>query len=131
MMPTDPTRDEPARLDKWLWAARFFKTRSLATEAVNGGRVHRNGARCKPGVVLRIGDTLRVRRGTMEQEVIVRALSSRRGPAKVAVTLYEETAASLANREKVAQVMQSMPRPESGGRPTKRQRRDYDRLSGG
>ncbi len=122
--------EEKTRLDKWLWAARFYKTRTLATDAVNGGHVHLNGSRSKPGRALNIGETVSIRKGPFEHRVIVRALSNRRGPAKVAVTLYEETPESIAKRERVAQGMKSMLRPITGGRPTKRQRRDYVRIRG-
>ncbi len=122
--------EEKYRLDKWLWAARFFKTRTLATDAVNGGHVHLNGSRSKPGRNLRIGESITIRKGPYEYQVIVRDLSNRRGPAKVAVTLYEESPESVAKRERVAQGMKSMLRPITGGRPTKRQRRDYARIRG-
>lgn len=87
------------RIDKWLWAARFFKTRSMATKAVNGGRVHVNGARVKPARNVEIGDQLRISRDQVEFTVIVQDLAHRRGPASVARTLYEETADSITARE--------------------------------
>src|SRR5918912_37935 len=79
------------RLDKWLWAARFFKTRSLAAEAIAGGKVQVNGERAKPARELKPGDTVRVRQGELEKEVLVRELSARRGPAAAAAALYDET----------------------------------------
>lgn len=87
------------RIDKWLWAARFFKTRSAAAQAVAGGRVHLNGGRVKPAKTVQVGDTLRIHRGEEEFVVTVLALSGRRGPATVARTLYEESEASLRARE--------------------------------
>src|SRR5690348_15472461 len=93
--------DEDVRLDKWLWAARFFKTRSLATEAVDGGKVELNGLRPKPSKVLKVGDQLRIRLGPFIHAVTVRALSARRGPASAAALLYEESPESVATREKL------------------------------
>src|SRR4051812_493890 len=90
---------EQVRIDKWLWAARFFKTRSLATDAVLGGHVQVNGARVKPAKDVRVGDTLEVRIGTVQWSLVVAGLSDKRGPASVARTLYEETAESAAARE--------------------------------
>ncbi|HEV2622652.1 MAG TPA: S4 domain-containing protein [Frateuria sp.] len=87
------------RADVWLWAARFFKTRSLAKQAIDGGKVHVNGAGCKPAKLLHAGDRIGVSRGEERMEVVVQALSERRGPAPVAQTLYRETEASLAARE--------------------------------
>ncbi len=91
---------EKTRLDRWLWAARFYKTRSLATRAVSGGLVHINGERSKPSRGVRTGDELTIRRGDIEFVVLVLGLSEKRGPAKIARTLYEETAESLLAREK-------------------------------
>ena len=96
------SQDARVRLDKWLWAARFFKTRSLATEAVSGGKVHVNDARVKPARAVQIGDTLDIRRGPYTATVVVKALSERRGPASQAVTLYEETQDSIDKREQLA-----------------------------
>src|SRR5436190_12517597 len=90
------------RLDKWLWAARFFKTRSLATEAVGGGKVEVNGERAKPSKAVRPGDEVRLRLGPYEHVMIVRRLAERRGPASIAQTLYEETQASREGRERLA-----------------------------
>lgn len=112
------------RLDKWLWAARFFKTRALATEAVAGGRVHVGGQHAKPSRSIHPGETLRIQRNSNEYIVIVRALSDRRGPAKEAALLYEETAESCQQREERAEQrrLQAI-LPRSEGRPTKQDRR--------
>jgi ribosome-associated heat shock protein Hsp15 len=118
------------RVDKWLWAARFFKTRSLATEAVLGGRVHVNGARVKPAKELRRGDELVVTVGTVRRTVRVADLADRRGPAPAAAALYVETAESVAAREAAA-LERRFARPlgaELGARPTKLDRRRLDAL---
>ena len=118
------------RVDKWLWAARFFKTRSIASEAVEGGHVEVNGERAKPAKQLKVGDELRIRVNQVTHVVHVRELSERRGPASVAQQLYEETAASRAERERLAEQRRLAPTPayEEGGRPTKRDRRDMARV---
>lgn len=119
------------RLDKWLWAARFFKTRSLATEAVAGGKVEVNGERAKPAKAVKPGDEVRVRLGPYEHTLMVRALSERRGPASVAQTLYEETAASREGRERLAAQLKLAPAAfvyEEKGRPTKKDRRELSRF---
>lgn len=120
------------RLDKWLWAARFFKTRSLAADAIAGGKVDVNGERAKRAKPLQLGDEVRVRLGPYEHHVIVRALSVRRGPASVAAGLYEETPASREAREKLALQMKSMPSffASDAGRPSKKDRREIARLKG-
>ena len=114
------------RLDKWLWAARFYKTRNIAKEAIDGGKVHLNGSRCKPGKEPKVGDELRLRVGWDEKTVIVRVLSDKRQKAEVAQQLYEETANSIARREASAEQRKALrgatPRPER--RPDKKQRRD-------
>jgi ribosome-associated heat shock protein Hsp15 len=115
------------RLDKWLWAARFFKTRTLAVEAIAGGRVSVNGEHAKPAKELKVGDQVSVRRPPFEHVVEVRALSDRRGPAAAAAALFEETAQSLARRTALAAEMKAMPQPRFKGRPTKKTRRDYER----
>ena len=116
---------ERVRLDKWLWAARFFKTRTLAAEAVAGGKVHVGGQRCKPAHIVRPGELLRIQRGHEEYLVRVAALSRQRGPASVAALLYEETAESRQRRETLREqqrlVRASAPHPV--GRPTKQDRR--------
>lgn len=113
------------RIDKWLWAARFFKTRSLAVQAVDSGKVSLNGERCKPAKEIHPGDALRVRAGESEWQVIVRELSDRRGPAGAAQKLYEETADSRIRREEQAALrkLAGEPAREIRGRPTKRNRR--------
>ena len=126
----DDADDGRVRLDKWLWAARFFKTRSLAAEAVSGGKVTMHGDRVKPARPLQAGDEISIRLGPYEHVVRVRELSSRRGPASVAATLYEETPESLAVRQKLAEQLRMAPAPlvyEEKGRPTKRNRREIDR----
>jgi ribosome-associated heat shock protein Hsp15 len=121
---------EQVRLDKWLWAARFFKTRSLATDAVAGGRVHVNDARVKPARELHVGDTVEITIGGLRRTVIVRDLSQKRGPAPVAQTLYEETPESIERRERnVAE--RKLARPlgaDLGARPTKLDRRRLEAL---
>jgi ribosome-associated heat shock protein Hsp15 len=122
----DTTRDiSSVRLDKWLWAARFFKTRPLATEAIVGGKVYLNGARAKPGRAVVVGDQLTVRRGPFVFELVVRGLASRRGPASHAVSLYEESVESRENRARISEELQvhRAHRVEQGGRPNKRDRR--------
>jgi ribosome-associated heat shock protein Hsp15 len=119
------------RVDKWLWAARFFKTRSIAAEAIAGGKVEVNGARVKPARMLQAGDEVRVRLGPFEHVVIVQGLSERRGPATMAATLYEETDASVAARARHAEQLRLAPAAfvyEDKGRPTKRDRRDLERF---
>lgn len=120
----------PVRLDKWLWAARFFKTRALAIEAVAGGKVHVNGQRVKPSRAVQLGDRVQVRKGPVELTVIVRALSAQRGPAPVARTLYEETPESVAARERLAEQrrLASAATPAPDSRPSKRDRRKIIRF---
>lgn len=123
---------EKVRLDKWLWAARFFKTRALAAEAVEGGKVDVNGDRPKRARALQVGDELRIRLGPYEHIVTVRALSDRRGPATQAAGLYQETEASRSAREARAlqlKTLHSLFGPEKG-RPTKKDRRDIEKLRG-
>jgi ribosome-associated heat shock protein Hsp15 len=115
------------RLDKWLWAARFFKTRTLAVEAIAGGRVSVNGERAKPAKEVRVGDAIAVRRPPFELFVAVKELSDKRGPAPVAATLYEETVESRAKRAAIAAEMKAAPAPRFKGRPTKKTRRDYEK----
>jgi ribosome-associated heat shock protein Hsp15 len=121
------------RVDKWLWAARFFKTRSLATEAVVGGRVHVNDARVKAAKEIAPGDTVRIRIAEVERTVVVRDVSDKRGPATVAATLYEETPASVAARERNAaeRRLARPPGADAGARPTKQARRQLDALRRG
>jgi len=118
------------RLDKWLWAARFFKTRSLAQQAVAGGRVQLNGGRTKPAHELKVGDMLDVRVADWRWELKVIALSERRGPAEEARKLYEETEASRAERQRRGDLRRWGTEPASTlkGRPTKRDRRLLEQL---
>jgi ribosome-associated heat shock protein Hsp15 len=121
---------EEVRVDKWLWAARFFRARSAATEAVLGGRVHVNGVRVKPSKAVRAGDTIEVSIGALRWTVVVDGVSDKRGPAKVAATLYSETAESVARREQ-RQLELRLARPpgaDLGERPTKQARRRLDAL---
>src|SRR6476620_2256595 len=121
---------EQVRIDKWLWAARFFKTRSAATDAVLGGRVHVNGARVKPAKDIRAGDTVQVTVDDPRREVVIVALADRRGAATVAQSLYEETPDSIARRQQRS-VERRLSRPlgaDLGARPTKQDRRRLDAL---
>jgi ribosome-associated heat shock protein Hsp15 len=118
------------RVDKWLWVARFYKTRSLATEAVAAGHVQVGGARVKPAREVRIGDTIEIRRGTFRWTVVVRALAERRGPAAEAAEMYEETPESAGAREQ-QRLERRYARPvgaDLGARPTKQDRRRLDAL---
>lgn len=115
------------RLDKWLWAARFYKTRAASVEAIEGGKVTVNGERPKPAKELRPGDTLAIRRPPYEHGIVVKALSDKRGPAVSAATLYEESAASREKRAAIAAEMKALPEPRFNGRPTKKTRRDYEK----
>ncbi len=124
--------DSTIRLDKWLWAARFYKTRSLAAEAVEGGKVQVNGERVKRAKPMRLGDEVRIRLGPYEHQIVVRELSDRRGPAADAARLYEESPASRAARDAMALQLKSLHAafvPERG-RPTKKDRREIDKLKG-
>ncbi len=118
------------RLDKWLWAARFFKTRALAATAIETGKVEVNGERAKRAKLLQVGDSLRIRLGPYYHIVTVRAVSEHRGPASIAARLYEESEEGRKSREamqlqvKAAQAMSGYDR----GRPTKKERRDIERL---
>ena len=118
------------RVDKWLWAARFYKTRGLATEAVNGGRVHVNGERVKPAKEVKEGDRVEITIDATQRVLCVRGLADKRGPAAVARTLYEETAESIAKREELT-AQRRLARPlgaDLGERPTKQARRRLDAL---
>jgi ribosome-associated heat shock protein Hsp15 len=120
------------RLDKWLWAARFFKTRSLATQAIDHGRVKLNGERVKPAREVKPGDRLDVRIGEVEWTLTVQALAMQRGPAPVAQALYEEEPASRARRQQHAldRKLAASPAAAIKGRPTKRDRRQIHRFTG-
>ena len=114
------------RLDKWLWAARFFKTRQLAIEAVTAGHVELNGERAKPAKSVRPGDDVTIRKPPYEFLLVVMAVSEKRGAATIARTLFTETAGSIAAREKLAAELRDMPAPVFKGRPTKRDRRTLE-----
>lgn len=120
------------RLDKWLWAARFFKTRSVAAEAIDGGKVHVNGERAKRSRIVRIGDRLEITRGREQFVVTVKDLSERRGPGSVAALLYEETEQSKQERKMASeqQRLNAMSSPGPDRRPTKQQRRKIIRFTG-
>lgn len=120
--------EEIIRIDKWLWAARFFKTRGLATDAVAGGLVHLNGSRVKPAKVIKPGDTLQIQREQLAMTVVIRVLPTRRGPAKEAAMLYEETAESLEERQRIQALPTATMIPVFGGRPTKKNRRTLDKI---
>jgi len=124
---------EKVRLDKWLWAARFFKTRSLAAKAITGGKVQVNGRRAKRASSLHVGDRVRVRKGPSEFQLIVRRLSERRGPASEAATLYKETPESVSERERLATLRKAAPTFEfrERGRPSKRERRQLQQFKRG
>jgi ribosome-associated heat shock protein Hsp15 len=124
--------DDHVRLDKWLWTARFYKTRSLASEAVAGGKVQVNGDRAKRARPLQIGDEVRIRQGPYQHLVVVRGLSGRRGPASEAAKLYEERPESRQAREAMALQLKTMHAAfvTEKGRPTKRDRREIERLKG-
>jgi ribosome-associated heat shock protein Hsp15 len=124
--------DRGTRLDKWLWAARFFKTRGLASQAISGGKVHLNDQRVKPSRPVRVGDELSIVRGQQHMTVVVQALSDRRGPAPVAQTLYAETDESRARRELETEQRRVLNAslPRSPGRPDKHQRHRIRQLKG-
>jgi ribosome-associated heat shock protein Hsp15 len=118
--------EDKVRIDKWLWAARFFKTRSMAAQAVTGGKVHINGARIKPARLVQPGDELRIRRGELEFIVIIQVVSEKRRPAKEAQLLYEETEASLQQRQEIREQKRLEAADKMYGpmkRPDKRSRR--------
>ena len=118
------------RLDKWLWAARFFKTRALATEAVNGGRVHLNGHRVKPGRLVHIGDALRIQRGPVLYEIIVKGINKLRRPASEMDQLYEETEASMESRQQLTEMrkLAAGTRAAPARRPNKHERKHIVRF---
>lgn len=128
---TEPASPERVRLDKWLWAARFYKTRSLATQAVEGGKVKLNGARTKPSKELKPGDRLRIHIGAYTWDITVLAISDRRGPASVARQLYAEDEASRLTRQQQVAERRLFMSPGSNlkGRPTKRARRLIHRFT--
>ncbi|HWA16957.1 MAG TPA: S4 domain-containing protein [Gemmatimonadales bacterium] len=122
--------EEKVRLDKWLWAARFYKTRALAVEGIDGGKVRVNGDRVKRAKQIGTGDAIAIRLGPYEHTVLVRGLSERRGPATEAVKLYEETAESIAGRERTAFQLKAAHAlfVDSNERPTKRDRRALEKF---
>jgi len=124
---------DSVRLDKWLWAARFFKTRAASSTAVAGGKVQVNGSRAKPAKQVQVGDNLRVRVGPYEWIVTVRAVTERRGSAKDAQLLYDESPEGHAARERLAEAHRIAPAPtyQGKGRPTKKERRELQRFEEG
>ena len=120
---------DDTRIDKWLWAARFFKTRSQATEAVSGGKVEVNGDTAKPSKAIKVGDHIRLRLGPVEYRLTVTGIGERRGSAAVAQTLYEESPDSVTQRQRIAAERRSAAAPsyEEKGRPSKKDRRDLER----
>jgi ribosome-associated heat shock protein Hsp15 len=132
-MPADAPRSDRMRIDKWLWAARFFKTRSLAAQAVEGGRARLNGERVKPSKDLKPGDVISVRSGELEWAVEVKGLSEQRGPASQAALLYFEGEDSRKRRELMLAMRKAGPQPlaDAHGRPTKRDRRRLEQFKRG
>lgn len=114
------------RLDKWLWAARFYKTRALAREMIEGGKVHYNGRRSKPGKVVELQAELTLRQGNDERTVVITAIGDQRRPASEAQAMYEETATSIEKREKnaLARKLNALTMPHPDRRPEKKERRD-------
>jgi len=123
---------EKIRVDKWLWAARFFKTRSAAAVAANGGKVHVNGQRVKSSRPIQLGDELEITRGQVQSSIVVMALSDKRGPAKLAQALFEETPESIQLRELKSQQRKLLNSSisRSQGKPDKHQRRQIRKASG-
>ena len=123
--------NQEIRLDKWLWAARFFKTRSLAAQAITGGKVEINGERAKPSRLVRLGDKLEIRRGPYEWTIAVNAVSRLRGPAQKAQLLYNESEESVHKREvTIAQIkLERPPDFDAPGRPSKRDRREIAKFT--
>jgi ribosome-associated heat shock protein Hsp15 len=121
------------RLDKWLWAARFYKTRALAREMVDGGKVHYNGQRSKPSKIVELNAQITLRQGNDERTVVVKSITEQRRPASEAMLLYEETAESIEKREKVAlaRKLNALTRPHPDRRPDKKERRDLMRFKYG
>lgn len=131
-MAQKPEEDDKVRLDKWLWAARFYKTRALAKAAIESGKVHCRGERCKPGKEPRVGDHFVLRTGFDERTVVVKALSVVRRGAPEAQTLYEETEDSIQRRQQAADLRKAGALGvTTEGRPTKKQRRQIHQLHGG
>ncbi len=124
--------DNTVRLDKWLWAARFYKTRAEAAQAIGAGKIEVNGSKAKRAKILHVGDHIRVRKGPFEFRLTVRMPSQQRGRAAQAALLYEEDPAGKVARERLAQQLRIAPAPayEGKGRPSKRDRRELERLRG-
>lgn len=122
--------DEKVRLDKWLWAARFFRTRTLARQAIDGGKIHIDGERGKPGKAMAVGMQVEIRKGVDKWTVDVTGLSSKRGSAKIAQTLYEETEISKSLREEASaqRKLEHQITPIPQGRPSKKERRDLQKF---
>ena len=118
---------DAVRIDKWLWVARFFKTRQLSIDAINAGRVEVNGERVKPSKSIKPGDHLLLRKPPVEYQLVVTAVAEKRGSAVIAKTLFVESAESVAVREKVVAELRDMPPPLFRGRPTKKDRRTLER----
>ncbi|TCV93667.1 ribosome-associated heat shock protein Hsp15 [Biostraticola tofi] len=133
MKNSDKDQEQALRLDKWLWAARFYKTRAIAREMIEGGKVHYNGQRTKPGKVVETGARLTLRQGNEERTVEVLALTAQRRPAKDAQLLYSETAESIVKREKVAvaRKMNALTMPHPDRRPDKKERRNLIKFKHG
>ncbi len=131
-MAVDHLSDGKCRLDKWLWAARFYKTRSLATDAIDGGKIHVDGDRVKPAKEVRVGQVIQIRRKELDMEVVVKALSVTRRGAPEAALLYDETSESAAKRDNAAVTREAdhAKRERGAGRPTKRQLRDIKKFTG-
>ena len=131
-MVADTLSDGRCRLDKWLWAARLYKTRSLATDAIDGGKVHVDGDRVKPAKEVRVGQVIHIRRKDLDMEVVVMALSVTRRGAPEAALLYDETPESAAKRDNAAVTREAdhAKRERGAGRPTKRQLRDIKKFTG-
>jgi ribosome-associated heat shock protein Hsp15 len=128
----DPSSRHLLRLDKWLWAARFFKTRSLASEAIKNGKITMAGERLKPSKEIAVGNTLSIKQDFYTRTVKVLDLNARRGSAAIAAALYEETDESIRDRERLSQMRKLQPavRPSGAGRPTKRERRQITSFTG-
>jgi ribosome-associated heat shock protein Hsp15 len=126
-------QEQAVRLDKWLWAARFYKTRALAREMIEGGKVHYNGQRSKPGKVVELNAVLTLRQGNDDRTVLIVGISEQRRPANEASTLYEETQESIEKREKVAlaRKMNALTMPHPDRRPDKKERRDLMKFKHG
>lgn len=127
---SDKVHNKKIRVDKWLWAARFYKTRAMATEAILGGRIHVNGDRVKPSRSINVGDIIKISKGEVTMTIEVLALAEKRGPAKIAQSLYQESDSSMKQREELAEQRRLMRAslPQSDNRPNKKQRRQIHRF---